>query len=47
MSKEPIHLDVIEFLDDRSLFEEYQRTDREPGNRLVDGLLAEGMRRNF
>lgn len=47
MTNPPLHVDVIEFLDDRSLLEEYQRTDTEPGTRVVDDLLAEIARRNL
>lgn len=47
MDTPPLSLDVIEFLDDQSLLEEYQHTDGEPGNPLVEDLLAEIKRRNL
>jgi hypothetical protein len=47
MTNPPLHVDVIEFLDDRSLLEEYERTDRKLGTRVVDDLLAEIARRNL
>lgn len=47
MSNEPLHFDVIEYLDDKSLLEEYQKTDGVPGEPLADDLLAEIKRRNL
>ena len=47
MSNEPLHLDVIEYLDDKSLLEEYQKTDGVSGDPLTDDLLAEIKRRNL
>ena len=43
----PTHPDVIEFLDDASLLEAYQRTNGEPGNPEADELLAEIEKRNL
>ncbi len=47
MSNEPLHLDVIEYLDDKSLLEKYQKTDEVPGDALTDDLLAEIKRRHL
>lgn len=47
MTTPPLHPDVIEFLDDQSLLEAYAQTDGEPGNVVVDHLLAEIKQRNL
>ncbi|MEG3167908.1 hypothetical protein U1737_06830 [Sphingomonas sp. LB3N6] len=47
MSKEPLHRDVIEFFDDRSLLEAYRQTDGSPKTAEANALLAEIERRNL
>lgn len=47
MATPPLHLDVIAFLDDPSVLDEYQRTDEAPGNSLADDLLVETDWRNL
>ncbi|MEG3168439.1 hypothetical protein U1737_09585 [Sphingomonas sp. LB3N6] len=46
MSKEPLE-DVIEFLDNQSLLEAYQETDRSPERTEANALLGEIARRNL
>jgi len=47
METPPLHPDVIEYLDDQSLLEAYQKTDGEPGNAVADRIAAEIERRNL
>lgn len=47
MTTQPLHPDVIEFLDDQSLLEAYQQTDGQRCNPAADELLAEIKRRNL
>ena len=47
MTNQPLHPDVIECLDDKSLLEAHQQTDRQPGNPAADELFVEIERRNL
>jgi len=47
MTTSPLHPDVIEYLDDESLIEAYQRTGGEVGDPISDRILAEIERRNL
>ncbi len=41
MTTPPLHPDVIEFLDDRSLLEAYREIDVKTGGPFADALFAE------
>jgi hypothetical protein len=43
----PLHLDVIEFLDDQSLLEAYDEADGSPESAEANALLAEIERRDL
>lgn len=47
MSKEPLHPDVIEFLDDQSLLEAYEQTRGSRETAEANALLAEIELRNL
>lgn len=47
MATPPLHPDVLEYLDDRSLVEAYAEAKAEPLDPMVDRILAEIERRDL